>query len=517
MLDENLQVQLKQLLTNLKEPIELQSSLDDSAKSTEMATLLDEVAAQSDLVTVRRTDDNERRPSFAIVRPGSDISVRFAGSPLGHEFSSLVLALLHVGGHQIKEEQEVMDAVRNLPGKYEFTTYISLTCTNCPTVVQALNSMAVLNPNITHVAVEGGTFKEEVTEQGIMAVPTIYLNGEEWGSGRMGMAEIVAKLDVNAGARATESLNHKEPYDMLIVGGGPAGAAASIYAARKGLRVGLAGERMGGQVLDTNAIENLITVPYTEGPELGAALEKNVHEYNVDVMSMVVANKLIPGDKGELHTVEFEGGGALKAKTVIIATGARWRRLGVPGEEEYRTKGVTFCPHCDGPMFAQKPVAVIGGGNSGIEAALDLSGVVKDVTVLEFLDSCRADDILMKKAEAADNIKIITNAATKEVTGDGKKATGLTYTDRATDTEHSIDLDGVFVQIGLLPSTEWLAGSGVELSDRKEVVIGHDGSTNIPGIYAAGDVTTEPFKQIVISLGGGATAALSAFNYLMLA
>ena len=516
MLTVDLIAQLTQYLELVREPIELRSTLDDTQpKSREMGEMLDEIAACSPKVTHVRTDDDRRTPSFAIARPGSDISVRFAGLPLGHEFTSLVLALLQVGGHPVKEEQSLIDAVRDLDGEYEFVTYMSLTCQNCPAVVQALNTMAVLNPRITHVAVEGSLFQDEVNELGIRAVPSIYLNGAEFASGRMDIADFVAKLDANAGARTAASLNDREPYDVLVVGGGPAGVAASIYAARKGIRTGLVGERVGGQVLDTMAIENFISVPHTEGPQMAAALGEHMSKYDIDQIKNVRATSLRAARDGGLHEVEFDGGGVLRAKSVILATGAQWRTLNVPGEQEYRNKGVTFCPHCDGPLFKGKPIAVVGGGNSGIEAAIDLAGVAGHVTVVEFLDELRADDVLLRKLRSLPNVDIVTSARTTEIVGDGDGVTALAYEDRVTGEARTVDVNGVFIQIGLLPATEWLKDSGVTLSERLEIDIDDRGATSVPGVFAAGDATTVPYKQIVISMGAGATAALSAFDHLI--
>jgi NADH-dependent peroxiredoxin subunit F len=404
--------------------------------------------------------------------------------------------------------------VQALDGDYEFTTYMSLTCQNCPTVVQALNAMAVLNPRIKHVAVEGSLFQDEVAERRIMAVPTIYLNGQEFGSGRMDIADFVAKLDTGAAARTAESLNEREPYDVLVVGAGPAGVAASIYAARKGFRTALVGERLGGQVLDTMSIENFVSVPHTEGPALAASLGEHVAQYDIDEIKNVRASKLVPATGG-LHEVQFEGGGVLRAKSIVLATGARWRTLGVPGEDEYRNKGVTFCPHCDGPLFKGKPIAVVGGGNSGVEAAIDLAGVTGHVTVVEYLDELRADSVLLRKLDSLPNVDVVRSARTTEIVGDGGEVTALQYEDRVSGELKTVDVNGVFVQIGLLPVTEWLAGSGLELTERNEIVVDAAGATNIPGIFAAGDATTTPYKQIVVAMGGGATAALSAFDYLI--
>ncbi|WP_168582018.1 alkyl hydroperoxide reductase subunit F [Gephyromycinifex aptenodytis] len=516
MLDADLTGQLTTYLDLLKEPVELVASLDDGDKSAQTRELLDEIAALSEKVSASYEGQDERKPSFAVTRPGTDISVRFAGIPLGHEFSSLVLALLHVGGHTIKEDEALIEQVRNLPGEYEFVTYMSLTCQNCPAVVQALNTMAVINPNIRHTAVEGGAFQDEVKERNILAVPTVYLNGEEFGQGRMDIADIVAKLDEEGSqARAAAELEDRETYEVLVVGGGPAGASAAIYSARKGIRTGLVAERFGGQVLDTMAIENLVSVPYTEGPKLAAQLEEHVNAYDVELLKGHRASALIPAaETGGTHTVQFDNGASLNAKSVILAPGARWRAMGVPGEQEYRNKGVTFCPHCDGPLFKGKSVAVIGGGNSGVEAAIDLAGVVGHVTVIEFLDQMRADEVLQRKLRSLSNVDIILGAKTTEVVGDGSAVTGLKYEDRATGEAKELDVQGIFVQIGLLPNTEWLKGA-IELSERGEVVIDEAGHTSIPGVLAAGDATTTPYKQIVVALGAGATASLSAFDHII--
>jgi alkyl hydroperoxide reductase subunit F len=515
MLDATLTVQLQTHLQKITEPIELVASLDDSPKSTELRQLLDELAQLSDKVTVVVADDDERRPSFAIVRTGTDVSVRFAGVPMGHEFTSLVLALLQVGGHPSTADPEVIDQIRALDGEYRFETYFSLSCQNCPDVVQALNLMSVLNPRITHVAIDGAVFPAEVEARQVLAVPAVFLDGEPFEQGRMTLPQIVAKLDAGAEARAAARIAEQPPFDLLVVGGGPAGAAAAVYAARKGIRTGVVSERFGGQVLDTMAIENLISVPHTEGPRLVAALEQHVKEYDVDVMDLQRATRLVPAaEPGGLVTVELASGASLRSRAVVLATGARWRSMGVPGEDQYRNQGVTYCPHCDGPLFKGKRVAVIGGGNSGVEAAIDLAGVVAHVTLLEFDDALRADDVLQRKLRSLPNVDVIVQAATTEVLGDGQKVTGLSYQHRATGSVHRVALDGVFVQIGLLPNSEWLDGA-VELSERGEVVIDDRGQTSVPGVFAAGDCTTVPFKQIVIALGAGATASLSAFDHLI--
>lgn len=516
MLDANMKQQLQGLLTNLREPIELASSLSGDAKSAELATLLDDIAALSDKVSVNRADDDARRPSFLIRRVGHpEIAVRFAGIPMGHEFTSLVLALLQVGGHPPKVAPEVLEQVRVLDGDYHFETYFSLSCQNCPDIVQALNLMSVVNPRITHTAIDGGLFQAEVEDRKIMAVPTIFLNGETFGQGRMELEQILAKLDTGAEAKAAEKIAAKDAFDVLVVGGGPAGAAAAIYAARKGIRTGIAAERFGGQVLDTMAIENFISVPHTEGPKLVAQLESHVKDYDVDIMNLQRAEKLIPAKvEGGLHEVVLANGASLKSRTVILSTGARWRQLGVPGEDAYRNKGVAYCPHCDGPLYKGKRVAVVGGGNSGVEAAIDLAGIVAHVTLIEYDSQLRADAVLQRKLASLPNVKIITSALTTEVLGDGEKVTGLAYKDRNKDADHQIELEGIFVQIGLVPNTEWLTDA-VNLSRHGEIEVDHRGETSQAGIFAAGDCTTVPYKQIVIAMGEGSKAALSAFDYMI--
>ena len=516
MLDANLKTQLKAYLERLQKPLELVASLDDSKAAGEVKSLLADLAALSDKITVRENNDLDvRKPSFLITNPGVDSGVRFAGVPLGHEFTSLVLALLHVGGHPSKESADLLEQVKAIDTPLNFETYYSLSCHNCPDVVQALNLMAALNPNITHTAIDGGLFQQEVTDREVMGVPTVFVNGERFGQGRMELGEIVAKVDTGAAAREAAKISAKDAFDVLVVGGGPAGAAAAIYASRKGIRTGIAAERIGGQMLDTVDIENFISVSKTEGPKLSAAMENHIRDYDVDIMGLQRAAKLIPATtEGGLIEVQTESGATLKAKTVILSTGARWRNMNVPGEEQYRTKGVTYCPHCDGPLFKGKDVAVIGGGNSGVEAAIDLAGLVKHVTVLEFAAELKADAVLQKKLRSLPNVTVILNAQTTEVNGDGKKVTGITYKDRTTDEIKQIVLEGIFVQIGLLPNTDWLKGT-VNLTRFGEIEINARGETNVPGVFAAGDCTNVPYKQIIIAAGAGATAALSAFDHLI--
>jgi alkyl hydroperoxide reductase subunit F len=517
MLDANLTGQLKQYLAMLREPIELVASLGDDAKSAQTRELLTEIAALSDKVSASFDGDDARKPSF-VIRRASDAEkwVRFAGLPMGHEFTSLVLALLWAGGHPPKVSEEVLEQIRALEGDYAFEMYFSLSCHNCPDVVQALTLMALENPRITATLIEGGAFQQEVDERGVMAVPATFLNGEMFASGKMGVEELLAKLDSGAEARAAEKLSAKEPFEVLIVGGGPAGAAASIYAARKGFRTGVAAERFGGQVLDTLSIENFISVPYTEGPKLARELEAHVAQNGVDIMNLAQAERLIPAKRpGELHEIVLKNGASLKARALVLATGARWRNLGVPGEFEYRNRGVAYCPHCDGPLFKGKHVAVIGGGNSGVEAAIDLANIVGHVTLIEFDSNLRADQVLQDKLRSLPNVTVHTSAQTTEITGDGERVSGLAYKNRVSGQEHRVELDGVFVQIGLVPNTEWLKDSGLELSSYGEIEIDATAATNLPGVFAAGDVTTVPYKQIVIAMGEGSKAALSAFDYLI--
>jgi alkyl hydroperoxide reductase subunit F len=515
MLDTNLTGQLKAYLERVREPFEMVASLDDSSSAREMRELLEEVAALSPLITLRTDGNDARKPSFSLNRIGSDMGLRFAAIPLGHEFTSLVLALLWVGGHPPKAEPEVIEQIKGLDGDYLFEVYMSLTCHNCPDVVQALNLMAVLNPKVRVVTIDGGLFQKEVDDRQVMAVPMVYLNGEVFASGRMTVEEIVAKLDTKTGEREAAKLDAREPYDVLVVGGGPAGAAAAVYAARKGIRTGVAAERFGGQVNDTLAIENYISVLETDGPKFATSLEQHVKAYDVDVVNLQRADKLVPpSTPGGLVEVKFASGGSLKSKTVILSTGARWREVNVPGEKEYKNKGVAYCPHCDGPLFKGKRVAVIGGGNSGVEAAIDLAGVVAHVTLFEFADKLRADAVLVKKLNSLPNVAVHVNAQTTQITGDGQKVNGLGYIDRATGESRHVELEGVFVQIGLVPNTEWLKGT-LELSRHGEIVVDPKGATSIPGVFAAGDVTTVPFKQIIIAAGDGAKAALGAFDHLM--
>ena len=516
MLDDSIKTQLQAYFERITQPIELIASLDDRPASAEMRDLLSEIAAIAPAkITARFDGQDARRPSFQITRAGVDMGMRFAAIPMGHEFTSLLLALLWAGGHPPKVEADVIEQIQAIEGDFVFETYMSLTCHNCPDVVQALNLMAMLNPRIRHVAIDGGLFQQEIEERQIMGVPAVYLNGQMFSSGRMELPEILAKIDTGAAARDAAKLSTKAPFDVLVVGGGPAGAAAAIYAARKGIRTGIVAERFGGQTLDTLGIENFISVPETEGPKFAAALEAHVRVYDVDIMANQKVDQLVPAAQaGGYATVKLNNGAELKSRTVIVATGARWRNVNVPGEQEYKTKGVAYCPHCDGPLFKGKRVAVIGGGNSGVEAAIDLAGVVAHVTLVEFADQLKADAVLVNKLKSLPNVEIHVNAQTTEITGDGHKVNGLKYKDRVSGEEHTVALEGVFVQIGLVPNSEFLKGT-LELSKFGEIVVDAKCHTSVPGVYGAGDVTTVPYKQIIIATGEGAKAALSAFDHLI--
>jgi alkyl hydroperoxide reductase subunit F len=511
MLDNNLKAALQGYLQNLKTPVALLLATDNSEKGQELKALAADIASLSSMVVLKDNPNPTRVPSMVVHSESKGTAITFAGVPMGHEFTSLVLALLHSGGHPIKEEASVLAQIAALPGPLHFEIYVSLSCQTCPEVVQALNLMAAVNPKITTNMIDGAVFQQEVSDRNIMAVPTVFLNGEQFSQGAIALGNILNKVDASAASRQAEALASKEKFDVLVIGGGPAGASAAIYAARKGLNTGVLAERFGGQVADTVGIENFISVKETEGPKLVANLEAHVRHYEVDIMNNQKAVKLTQDDG---FAVELANGATLKAKTVILSTGARWREMNVPGEKEYRGRGVAYCPHCDGPLFKGKRVAVIGGGNSGIEAAIDLAGIVEHVTVLEFDSKLRADAVLVKKAQSMGNIDIILNAQSTEVLGDGNKVSGINYTDRVTGDAKHVTLAGIFVQIGLVPNTEWLRGT-LELTNRGEIIVDSHGQTSMKGVFAAGDATNSPFKQIIIAMGSGATASLGAFDYLI--
>lgn len=505
-LDAEIKQQLSDYLKLMEGDVKITACVGDDETSGEMMALLNELAAMSSHIKVEK-GVLPRIPSFSVDKPSETTGIVFAGVPLGHEFSSLVLALLQVSGRAPKAEADILGRIKSLQGQFKFETYISLSCHNCPEVVQSLNLMSLLNPGVTHTMIDGAAFQTEVESKEIMGVPAIFLNGEFFGGGRLTVEEILNKL----GQTVDPSVfNQKEPFDVLVVGGGPGGASAAIYAARKGIRTGIVAERFGGQILDTMGVENFIGTLYTEGPKIAAQLDEHVKQYDVDVMNQQRVSQL---RKADLVEVELENGAVLKSKTVILATGARWRNVGVPGEVEFKNKGVAYCPHCDGPLFKGKDVAVIGGGNSGIEAAIDLAGVVRHVTVLEFMPELKADAVLQERLYSLPNVTVVKNVQTKEITGTDK-VDGIAYIERDTGAEHHVVLQGVFVQIGLVPNTEWL-GDTLERNRMGEIIVNERGATSLPGVFAAGDCTNSAFKQIIISMGSGATAALGAFDYMM--
>ena len=514
-LDQNIKNQLSTYLAKIISPIEIVYFENDSDKSVEMVDLLTEVDAMSAMINIKKGDDSSHRsPSFQVNQPDYKTGIVFAGVPMGHEFTSFILAILQTGGYPLKIEKELIEQIKSINGSYKFETYISLSCHNCPDVVQALNVMSLLNPNITHTMIDGDVYQDEVKDKKIMSVPTIFLNDEEFYQGRMELEEIVGKIDSRSDAIESVKLNKKEDFDVLIVGGGPAGASSAVYAARKGIKTGIVAERFGGQVMDTLGIENFISVKATEGPKLVKALEEHVLDYEVDVMNHQRAQKIhIPKNKEDKFELELANGAKLKSKTLILSTGARWRELGVPGEIEFKGKGVAYCPHCDGPLFKGKHVAVIGGGNSGVEAAIDLAGIVGHVTLFEFMPNLKADQVLQDRLYSLKNVDVMLNTQTKEILGD-TKVTAIKYTNRDTQEEKDLALEGVFIQIGLIPNTDWLK-EDIKLTQYGEIEVNDHGETSVPGIFAAGDVTTVPYKQIIIAMGEGSKAALGAFDYLI--
>ncbi len=518
MLDESIRSQLREHLEKIQRPVEIVAELDAGEASERVRALLQELAELSpDLSWREGPVAATRLPTFAVGPPGALGRMRFCGVPMGHEFSSLVLALLHAGGHPPRVDPDLRAQIEALPGAQHFETFVSLSCQTCPGVVQALNLFATLNAGITHTMVDGSVFAEEVEKRNVRAVPMVFRGDEIFAQGAVSEVQILEKLDARAAQRKGETISRKEPFDVLVVGGGPAGAAAAIYAARKGIRTGIVAERFGGQLMDTASIENFISVRETHGPELTKQLEEHVRQYEVDIMLDQRAEGLVDAEQspdGLVH-LSFVSGATLRSRVVILATGARWKSLGVPGESEYRNRGVAYCPHCDGPLFKGKRVAVIGGGNSGVEAAIDLAGLVGHVTLLEFEDSLLADAVLQQRARSLPNITIIESAQTTAVLGDGERVEELAFTDRKSGEERSLPIEGVFVQIGLVANTEWLSESRVTLSPYGEIEVDDRGRTSAPGVFAAGDATTVPTKQIVIAMGDGANAALGAFDSLI--
>lgn len=513
MLENNLKQQLAQYLDMLKTEVTIGLSVSQDENSNKVREFVNEVAELSDKIKVEEKELTYT-PSFEIKGDFDHGRIVFAGVPLGHEFASFALAMLQAGGIEPKVDETTKKRIESIEAS-DFETIVSLSCHNCPDVVQALNIMAILNPNVNHTMIEGSMFQDVAESRDVLAVPAIFKEGEFLEGGKQTMDSL---LELIGSKKTSDDFSDKAAYDVLIIGGGPAAATASIYAARKGISTGLVASEFGGQVVETLGIENIPGFKYTEGPDFMANMNEQVTALGVDVMTGALASDVREAENSSndlrLVEVELDNGAVLKARTVVIATGARWRLIGIPGETEFRNKGVAYCTHCDGPLFKGKPVAVIGGGNSGIEAAIDLAGMVDHVTVLEFLPELKADQVLQDKLNSLDNVTVIKNAQTTGLYGDSKLER-LEYTDRETNEEHAIDVEGCFIQVGLVPNTDWLKESDVELTDRGEIIVNPDGSTSLESVYAAGDATNSLFKQIVIAAGSGATAALGAFNYLM--
>ena len=515
MLTQDILNALKGYAANMQKTVTFVLQTGEHSKREELKKFLSDVAGISDKIQLEERDTNgvlRSSVSFLLEADGEDTGIRFSGIPGGHEFNSFVLAMLHASGTPLKVDDSVQGIVKGVKEELNFEVFISLSCHNCPDVVQALNQFALLNPNITSEMIDGGLYQSLVSERDIQGVPSVYLNGELFANGKVDASTLIDKLLERDPSLKQANAGQSLPLqDVTVIGGGPAGVSSAIYSARKGLKVTVIADRFGGQVKDTMGIENLISVPKTTGPELVGNLAEHMKDYDITLKEHVRVESI---EKGNIKTLTLSSGEQIKTKTIIVATGARWRELGVPGEKENVGNGVAYCPHCDGPFFKGKDVAVIGGGNSGIEAALDLAGIVKSVTVFEFMPTLKADQVLINQAEKRENVTIIKNAATKQIVADNGKVTAIEYQDRATDEVHSLPLAGVFVQIGLVPNSQFMKGV-VELTQHGEIVVDNKCKTSEPGIFAAGDVTTVPYKQIVISMGEGAKASLSAFEYLL--
>ena len=515
MITQDIKKALAGYFASMQKNITLVLQTGEHSKRDELKQFLSDVAGVSDKIQLEERDTNgvlRSSISFLLEADGEDTGIRFSGIPGGHEFNSFVLALLHASGTALKIDDSVASLVKGVKDELKFEVFISLSCHNCPDVVQALNQFALLNPNISSEMIDGGLYQSLVEERDIQGVPSVYLNGELFANGKVDAATLIDRLlEFDPSLKEVNKGQSLPLQDVTVIGGGPAGVSAAIYSARKGLKVTVVADRFGGQVKDTMGIENLISVPKTTGPELVGNLAEHMKDYDITLKEHVRVDNI---EKGNIKTLTLSSGEQIQTKSLIVATGARWRELGVPGEKENVGNGVAYCPHCDGPFFKGKDVAVIGGGNSGIEAALDLAGIVKSVTVFEFMPTLKADQVLIDQAEKRDNITIIKNAATKQIVAENGKVSAIEYQDRATNEEHSLPLAGVFVQIGLVPNSQFMKGV-VDLTQYGEIVVDNKCNTSEPGIYAAGDVTTVPYKQIVISMGEGAKASLAAFEYLL--
>lgn len=509
MFDNSLREQVKAIFANLESEYSFEINASKEHESySELVELLEDVVSCSDRLSLKVSDGDAI--SFSLLKDGEKTGVVFRGVPNGHEFSSLLLAVLNSDGKGKNLPDEfTTKRVLALKGEIKLTTYVSLTCTNCPDVVQALNQMAIINPNISHEMVDGSLYPEEAKSFNIQAVPAVYADGELIHVGRGEFGQLLSKLELKYGAEDVVGVNEPKLFDVVVIGAGPAGASAAIYSARKGLNVAVLSETVGGQVKETQSIENLISVIETTGERLSSNLRKHMEEYSISILEHRIVDRVELEEGNKI--VYVKGGERFVTRSLIISTGADWRRLNVIGEKEHIGKGVAFCVHCDGPFYKDKHVAVIGGGNSGIEAAIDLAGICSKVTVFEFLDELKADKVLQEKVASLSNVEVYLSSQTTEVLGDNEKVRGLKVKDRKTEEERVVDVDGVFVQIGLAPNSE-VFRDVVNLTRYGEIEVDAHGRTNIPGIYAAGDVTTVPFKQIIISMGDGAKAALTAFD-----
>lgn len=519
MLEKDLQEQLKSVFADLSQTIELVYFNSSHADQNQLIELLSDIQSASSKIKVKKSEKPEEQniafPGFRIEKQGHPTGITFKGIPGGHEFTSLILAILNSDGKGKFPDENILKRIKNLKGPIRLQTYISLTCENCPDVVQALNLMSLIHEDFKHEMIDGGYVQDEIQKLGIQGVPSIVLNSKLIHSGRIQLLELIAKLEEVFGKKE-ESTNKEKinlgSFDVVVIGGGPAGASAAIYSVRKGLKTALIAEKIGGQVQETKGIENLISVIYTEGPQLAANLNQHLSSYPVKIFEHRRVQQI---DK-ENKIIQLEGGEFLSYQSTIIATGAKWRELNIPGEKEYLGRGVAFCPHCDGPFYKGKKVAVIGGGNSGVEAAIDLAGIVQEVVLFEYNDQLKADQILVDKLKSLPNTKVITSAQTKTILGDGQKVKSIEYLNRKTNELEQIELDGIFIQIGLVPNSQF-AKNAVETTKFGEIVVDAKGRTSTPGIYAAGDVTTTPFKQIIIAMGEGAKASLAAFEDRMYA
>jgi alkyl hydroperoxide reductase subunit F len=514
MLDNNLIEQLKTVFGKLENNVELVYKRSAHSSQNELIEMLTDVASTSDKITLSQIDEVADYPQFFLKYNNIPNGVQFFGIPNGHEFSSLIIAILNSDGKGKIPDESILNRIKNLKGSISLRTIISLTCENCPDVVQSLNLMAIINPNFKHTMVDGAFIQDEITKLGIQGVPSVMNNDKLLSSGKISFIDLLGKLEAEFGSEANVSAESLDLgiYDVVVIGGGPAGASSAIYSARKGLKTAIIAERMGGQVQDTKGIENLISVKYTEGPELAAKLGAHMDEYAIKKLEHRRVKNI---ENDELKTINLESGEFLKTKSIIVATGAKWRELGIPGEKEYIGRGVAFCPHCDGPYYKGKKVAVVGGGNSGVEAAIDLAGIVREVVLFEYMDTLKADKVLVDKLKSLPNVSIITSAKTDQIIGDGQKVNAIEYIDRNSNERMKLDLDGIFIQIGLLPNSNFIKDI-VEVTKFGEIVIDNKGRTSEKGIYAAGDVTTVPYKQIIISMGEGAKAALAAFEDQMM-